>query len=259
MTVAFSIPALTQNRNYTAVYRFYDAQRGRHLFTADCSEKGQVGQLGFNYEGVAFYVAKRESKNTLPLYRVNLDAGGYLYTTDQQEVNNVTASGGRQEGTIGYVSTRSQKGTVPLYRLFNNSTHFYTTSEQEKNNYLSTSGATEETTPGYVWTSGDNPCDGYTTGPGPGPGTGSDPVIYAQTFNGPAMALVQDWPELRDWDGSPYYIRSIRVSGRPIMVYDKPNYRGNSYLVTSDWVPQPGDRWYGKIRSIKINVPPQPR
>ncbi len=94
--------------------------------------------------------------------------------------------------------------------------------------------------------------------PPPVPG---DPVIYAQiNFNGPAMAIVRDWPELRDWDGSPHHVRSIRVpQGRPIMVYEKKNYRGKSYLVTSDWTPQPGDWWYGRIRSIKVNPGPQPR
>ena len=50
------------------------------------------------------------------------------------------------------------------------------------------------------------------------PPTHGDPVIYAQVnFNGPAMAIVKDWAELRDWDGSPHHIRSIRVpQGRPI-------------------------------------------
>lgn len=93
------------------------------------------------------------------------------------------------------------------------------------------------------------------------PTPGGDPVIYAQrNFNGPAMALVENWPRLKDWDGSPHHIRSIRVpQGRPIMVYSQTNYRGRSYLVTSDWAPQPGDWWYGRIRSIKIDVGPQPR
>jgi hypothetical protein len=251
-----SLPVFAQNRNYTAVYRFYDSRTGRHLFTQDCAEKARVGQLGFNYEGVAFYVAKSQNRNTVPLQRVNLDAGGYLYTTDQQEVNTLTQSGGRYEGIIGYVSTRPQRNTVPLYRLFNNRTHFYTTNQQEKYDYLRTVGSTEETLPGYVWTSGDNSCDGVAPMPQP---SGSA-IIYAQTnFNGPAMALDRDYPDLSDWDGNPYSIRSIRVPGRPIMVYEKTNYRGRSYLVTSDWVPQPGDLLYGKIRSIRINVPPQPR
>ncbi|MDQ3221433.1 MAG: beta/gamma crystallin-related protein [Acidobacteriota bacterium] len=86
-------------------------------------------------------------------------------------------------------------------------------------------------------------------------------VVYAQNnYNGPAMVVERDWPGHRDWDGRPHRIRSIRVpQGRPIMVYERANYRGKSYLVTSDWAPQPGDWWYGKIRSIKVNPGPQPR
>jgi hypothetical protein len=93
------------------------------------------------------------------------------------------------------------------------------------------------------------------------PTPGGFPVIYAQAnFNGPAMAIERDWPGNRDWNGNPHRIRSIRVpQGRPIMVYERANYGGKSYLVTADWAPQPGDWWYGKIRSIKVNPGPQPR
>ncbi|MGB7069208.1 MAG: beta/gamma crystallin-related protein [Pyrinomonadaceae bacterium] len=96
---------------------------------------------------------------------------------------------------------------------------------------------------------------------GGGTTPGGSVVIYAQNnYNGPAMAVDRDWPGNRDWDGRPHRIRSIRVpQGRPIMVYEKTNYRGRSYLVTSDWAPQPGDWWFGRIRSIKLNPGPQPR
>lgn len=94
-----------------------------------------------------------------------------------------------------------------------------------------------------------------------GPVPGGFAVVYAQAnYNGPAMAVERDWPGHRDWNGYPHRIRSIRVpQGRPIMVYERANYGGRSYLVTSDWAPQPGDWWYGKIRSIKVNPGPQPR
>lgn len=93
----------------------------------------------------------------------------------------------------------------------------------------------------------------------PMPGVG--PVIYSQTnFSGTSMAIVRDWPGANDWDGKPNRVRSIRVPhGHPVMVYEKKNYKGRSYLVTSDWTPQPGDWWYGKIRSIRLNPGPQPR
>lgn len=94
-----------------------------------------------------------------------------------------------------------------------------------------------------------------------GPAPGSFPVIYAQVnYNGPAMAVERDWAGHSDWNGSPHRIRSIRVpQGWHLVVYERMNYGGRSYTVTSDWAPQPGDWWYGKIRSIRVNPGPQPR
>ena len=250
--------ALAQNRDYSAVYRLYNPQLGRHLFTRGCDEKTSVAQSGFNYEGVAYYVAKQQKRNTVALHRLYLGEGGHLYTTDQQEINSLGQNpANRYEGIIGYIAVNQQRNTVPLYRLYNGKSHFYTSSDLEKNSYLQQPGARFEFITGYVWTSGENPCESYS----PPTVRGHFPVVYAQmNFNGPAMAVQQDWPGNSDWDGNPQRIRSIRVpQGRPIMVYEKRNYRGMSYLVTSDWAPQPGDWWYGKIRSIKVNPGPQPR
>jgi len=84
------------------------------------------------------------------------------------------------------------------------------------------------------------------------PTTGNFPVIYAQAnFQGPAEAIERDFAGTRDWEGSPHRIRSIRVpQGWFLVLYDKRNFRGKSYNLTSDWTPQPGDYWYGRIKSI---------
>jgi len=96
------------------------------------------------------------------------------------------------------------------------------------------------------------------------PSPSSFPVIYAQANQqGAAEAIEQDFAGRRDWEGSPHQIRSIRVpQGWFLVVYDKKNFRGKSYNVNSDWTPQPGDYWYGRIKSIKVykgNPPIQPR
>jgi len=96
------------------------------------------------------------------------------------------------------------------------------------------------------------------------PTSGSFPVIYAQAnLQGPAEAIERDFAGHRDWEGSPHRIRSIRVpQGWYLVVYDKRNFRGKSYNVNSDWTPQPGDYWYGRIKSIKVyqgKPPIQPR
>ncbi|MEO7539094.1 MAG: peptidase inhibitor family I36 protein [Pyrinomonadaceae bacterium] len=95
----------------------------------------------------------------------------------------------------------------------------------------------------------------------PTPAPSSFPVIYSQmNYSGLSRPIDRDFAGSIVWNGLPNRIRSIRVpQGRPIMVYEKANYKGKSYFVTSDWAPQPGDWWYGKIRSIKLNPGPQPR
>ena len=90
------------------------------------------------------------------------------------------------------------------------------------------------------------------------------PVIYAQeNFQGPAEAVERDFAGSKDWEGSPHRIRSIRVpQGWYLVLYDKRNFRGKSYNLNSDWMPQPGDYWYGRIKSIKVykgTPPKQPR
>lgn len=93
------------------------------------------------------------------------------------------------------------------------------------------------------------------------PTPGNYAVIYSQTdYNGLSKTIDRDFAGSIIWNGLPNRIRSLRVpQGRPIMVYEKTNFKGKSYIVTSDWAPQPGDWWYGKIRSIKLNPGPQPR
>jgi hypothetical protein len=86
------------------------------------------------------------------------------------------------------------------------------------------------------------------------PVSGSYPVIYAQRgYSGPAMAVERDQPELRDWDGSPHSIRSIRVpEGWRLIIYEQPEYRGRSETLTSNWSPSSSDWWSGRVRSIRV-------
>ena len=96
------------------------------------------------------------------------------------------------------------------------------------------------------------------------PSPSSFPVIYAQpNLQGPARAIERDFAGSRDWNGNPHRIRSIRVpAGWYLVVYDRMNFGGRSYNVSSDWTPLPGDYWYNRIRSIRVykGAPPiQPR
>lgn len=89
-------------------------------------------------------------------------------------------------------------------------------------------------------------------------------VLYAGTnFDGSAEAIEVDKAELKDWDGSPHTIRSMRVpQGWYLVVYTKRNFRGDSYNINSNMTFAPGDQWCNKIRSIKVykgKPPIQPR
>jgi len=162
----------------------------------------------------------------------------------------------RYEAVVGYVADSQQRNTVPLYRLIADDRHFYTTDEREKNNYLRNPASRLEGIAGYVWTSGFDPCDRNQT-----PSADNFPVIYAQpNFQGAAQTIDRDFAGDRDWEGSLRQIRSIRVPrGWYLVVYDRRDFRGRSYNVDSDWTPQAGDYWYGKIRSIKVYQGRPPR
>ena len=250
-----------RDEDYTALYRLYNAQTQRHLYTTGCDEKNNLAQSGgYVYEGIAGYIATRQTRRTVPLYRLLLGSGEHFYTANDAEMRSLTQNPtNRLEATIGYVAASQIKNTQPLYRLVGAKGHFYTTDAQERNTYLQSSVNKDEGIAGYVWTSGMNPCDGIKP-----PVAGNFPVIYAQAdFQGPAQAVERDFPGNRDWEGSPHRIRSIRVpQGWYLVLYDKRNYKGKSYNLNADWTPQPGDYWNGRIKSIKVyqgTPPKQPR
>ena len=90
------------------------------------------------------------------------------------------------------------------------------------------------------------------------------PTIYAQpNLQGAAEAIENGYAGRSDWEGSPHRIRSIRVpEGWYLVLYSKRNFKGKSYNLNSDWTPQQGDWWNGRIRSIKVyrgTPPKQPR
>lgn len=253
-----------QNDDYTAIYRFYNSAGRDYVLTQNCDEKNTLSRGGsFAYEGAAFYVAARQLRRTVPLYRLLLADGEHFYTADNGEMQRLTRNdGARLEGILGYVATEAQRRTVPLYRLASADRHLFTTSEQEKNNYLQTPGNRLEGIAGYVWTSGVNPCGNFNDLQPQTPG--GYPIVYSeQNFRGTTRAVERDFAGDRDWDGKPYRIRSIRVPrGWYLVVYEKKDFRGRSYNVDFDWSPTPDDWWYGKIRSIKVyrgNPPIQPR
>jgi len=115
-----------------SMYRLYNPNSGEHFYTASVSERNDLEDYGWKYEGVAW---KAPKKSNTPVYRLyNPNSGDHHYTTSTKERNNLISAGWSYEG-IGWYSD-DNKG-VPLYRLYNRNaivgSHHYTTSKAEKN------------------------------------------------------------------------------------------------------------------------------
>ena len=127
------------NNHYgtVAMHRLYNPNSGEHFYTADETEKDNVVNAGWTYEGIAWTAPKASNA---PVYRVyNPNSGEHFYTTDESEKDGLTLLGWSDEG-IGWYS--SYEDGEPVYRLYNpNATgvyeagaHFYTMNLDESAN-----------------------------------------------------------------------------------------------------------------------------
>jgi len=110
-----------------AVYRLYNTKSGEHMFTRSTSERDNLYNLGWFYEGIAWISA---DKNGTPVYRLyNPNTGEHFYTMSGNEKSILVKLGWRDEG-IAFYSDKSKK--VPVYRLSGKSFHMFTTAKVEK-------------------------------------------------------------------------------------------------------------------------------
>ncbi|MBQ9607953.1 MAG: hypothetical protein IJV15_00750 [Lachnospiraceae bacterium] len=122
---------------YSSMYRLYNPNSGEHFYTANETEKDNLSNLGWKYEGVAWNAP--DSSDT-PVYRLyNPNAGDHHYTTSKSEKDTLVSLGWKDEG-IGWYS--SDKNGQALYRLYNPNakaagSHHYTTSADERDNLVS--------------------------------------------------------------------------------------------------------------------------
>ena len=136
---AFAMPltyASAATSDKVAMYRLYNPNSGEHFYTAGESERGNLVNLGWKYEGIGWYAPK--SSNT-PVYRLyNPNTGDHHFTTNSSERQNCIKAGWSDE-KIGWYS--DDKKAIPLYREYNPNvavgTHNYTTSKSEHNNLVS--------------------------------------------------------------------------------------------------------------------------
>ena len=125
----------------TTVWRFYNAKKNTHFYTANEAEKNNVVATlsrTFQLEGVGYTIRSAAPANAAPLHRFfNRKTGTHFYTVDPAEktrVETTLASTYTYEGIAYYVASGAATGATPVYRFFNkkNQTHFYTADPAEK-------------------------------------------------------------------------------------------------------------------------------
>lgn len=83
------------------VYRLYNPYSGEHLYTLSSNERDNLRSIGWNYEGVGWYVLTSGSE----VYRLyNPYTGGYLYTTSSSEYASLQIIGWNGEGVAWHIA-----------------------------------------------------------------------------------------------------------------------------------------------------------
>ncbi|HNS21536.1 MAG TPA: choice-of-anchor Q domain-containing protein [Sedimentisphaerales bacterium] len=133
---AFEVP-------YSAVYRFWSAERGYHFYTASESEKNWLVEnyaYLWTFEGPVFNAwSTPYHERLLPVYRF-WSGHSHFYTISEDERNLLLkdyADVWDDEGIAYYAYPEGAQTAdcVPVYRLWKaeNNTHFYTASEADRN------------------------------------------------------------------------------------------------------------------------------
>lgn len=136
------------------LYRAFSQSANRHLFTPSYQElRSAESNYGYQDEGVAGYVQRKQTDGTEPLYRIFVSAGNdHFYTANAAERTKVLSGGGtRDEGIVGYIATSQVPGTTPLFRLQAQGQHFYTADANERQRLLRQGVWNDEGIVGYVW------------------------------------------------------------------------------------------------------------
>ncbi|MGL4884682.1 MAG: hypothetical protein ACRC8K_27040, partial [Waterburya sp.] len=136
------------------VRRFYQYEKGFHLYTSDSNEinhirqKSRIGELAYDYEAEKYQVLA-DNKDLLtgeviegvkPVYRFfNTEIGSHLYTMDENEKNHIQSnlSNYNFEGIKYYAFEAEPENleTIPVYRMLNtqSGTHLFSTDQNEIN------------------------------------------------------------------------------------------------------------------------------
>jgi len=118
------------------VYRIYNPNDRRHMFTTNYNEVLARVADGWKDEGVAFYTLN-EGQGGVPLYRLyNRNSGEHFFTINRFEVENLIANGWEDEGIACYVLLPDSSEGFPIYRLYNtdpkSQDHLFTSNSFER-------------------------------------------------------------------------------------------------------------------------------
>lgn len=140
-------------------YRLYNSDKQSHFYTQDDAEYSYLGDVGWNQEGVGYYIYDSsitiDNVTAKPWYRLyNLQSNVHFWTLSAAENSNLGDQGWRQEGIAGYLFDSQVPNSTSLYRLYNESVgkHHWTKDRNEHDALLS-QGWTSEGVAGYVFTS----------------------------------------------------------------------------------------------------------
>ncbi len=116
------------------VYRLYNQNSGEHFYTMSDTEASQLRDIGWRYEGVAWY----SPKSGIPIHRLyNSNGSEHFFTADVNEKNNLVNAGWKYEGVVFYTDDSC---TINVYRLYNpnaiSNNHFFTASITERDDLI---------------------------------------------------------------------------------------------------------------------------
>lgn len=129
------------------MHRMYNPNSGEHFYTKEIAERDHLVNVGWQYEGTAWYSPKSSGS---PVYRLyNPNAGDHHYTLSAGERDELVRVGWKDEG-IGWYSANSRDGQA-VHRQYNPNavagSHNFTTDEYERD-YLINNGWNHE---GVAW------------------------------------------------------------------------------------------------------------
>lgn len=129
------------------MHRMYNPNSGEHFYTKEIAERDHLVNVGWQYEGTAWYSPKSSGS---PVYRLyNPNAGDHHYTLSASERDELVRVGWKDEG-IGWYSANSRDGQA-VHRQYNPNavagSHNFTTDEYERD-YLINNGWNHE---GVAW------------------------------------------------------------------------------------------------------------